>query len=728
VPPAALVARIPEPVRLDAYRQMNAGEVLYFLTFTPDEECFFRGDDPFFQARKTPGLLWGHASARMPWPGLDEMDAYHCQLDFHLLSSAPRPELEEYFRYALDQLQLVALDPLSLLQAEGEPESTQVSQDFVEEAGLLLERDDLAALAKSARAMLMLSNPALRLSSVLRWVLFLLDLPETPVVVIRKLLGSITDPAPLNRGALVADYPVGVAGARPEVPTPVLPGLSAVLDGIMATQRLILAMPIEQSWHQGRFRAAVQALAACLQARGQTDLLPALETVMADAIRLQMPELALEWLDQQGKGTDQPAGAQASVVAVAAPVDALTDARAGRKPEDAAVSVKSIKVDQVKIDRLMNLIGEMVVAKNALPYLANRAESVFGVREMAREIKGQYSVINRIAEEMQDAIMQVRMMPVSFVFQRFPRLVRDISHKLNKSVNLVLEGEDTEADKNIIESLGDPLVHIVRNSLDHGFEPAIERIAAGKPATGTLTLRAVQESDRVVIDIIDDGGGIDPQRVKAKALQKGLLDETALSRLSEQEVLELVFAPGFSTAEVISDLSGRGVGMDVVRTAVEKVGGTLALESRKGAGTRICLSLPLSMAVSNVLVVEADGQRFGVPMDVVVETVRVPRSAVRTIRHSMATVLRGRIIPLRAINSLLGLASGPLINEHDELAILIIRIGNEMVGLLVDDFHQTVDIILKPLTGVLARLKEYSGSALMGDGSVLMVLNVKELF
>jgi two-component system chemotaxis sensor kinase CheA len=394
---------------------------------------------------------------------------------------------------------------------------------------------------------------------------------------------------------------------------------------------------------------------------------------------------------------------------------------------DDANSARTLKVDQVKVDRLMNLIGEMVVAKNAIPYLANRAENVFGVRELSREIKAQYAVINRISEEMQDAIMQVRMMPVSFVMQRFPRLVRDTSRKLGKEVNLLLEGQETAADKNIIESLGDPLVHIVRNSLDHGLEMPEVRQALGKPAAGTLRISAKQESDRVVIEISDDGKGIDPEVIKNKAYQKGLIDEAMLERITDQEAVNLVFAAGFSTAEVVSDLSGRGVGMDVVRTAVERVNGTIALESVKGQGTRIRLSLPLSMAVTNVMTVGSDGQMFGVPMDMVVETVRVPMASVRSIKQRQATVLRERIVPLVSLNTLLGLAAPPLTNDDDELAALVVRIGEETVGLLVDEFHGTADIILKPMLGVLSALKAYSGSALMGDGSVLMVLNLKEV-
>ena len=396
-------------------------------------------------------------------------------------------------------------------------------------------------------------------------------------------------------------------------------------------------------------------------------------------------------------------------------------------PEEASGG-KQLKVAQEKIDRLMDLIGEMVVAKNALPYLAERAEAVFQQRELAREIKAQYAVINRIAEDMQHAIMQVRMLPVGAVFQRFARLVRDISKKLGKEVDLVIEGEDTEADKNVIEALADPLIHILRNSLDHGIELPAVRQAAGKPARGCVVVRARQESDRVIIEIVDDGAGINAQRVRDKAVQRGLIPADKADALSDAEAAQLVFLPGFSTAEQVSDLSGRGVGMDVVRSAVERINGQVELSSSAGQGTQIRLSLPLSMAITNVMVIEAGGRRFGVPMDVIVETVRVHVDDIHRFKHTQTTVLRGKIVPLQALHGLLDLDSEPQRNAEQELAVLVVRLGNENVGLLVDQFHGATDIILKPLEGVLSGLAGFAGTALMGDGSVLMVLNPKELY
>jgi two-component system chemotaxis sensor kinase CheA len=369
----------------------------------------------------------------------------------------------------------------------------------------------------------------------------------------------------------------------------------------------------------------------------------------------------------------------------------------------------------------------MVVAKNSLPYLAQRAEVYFKQRDLAREIKTQYAVINRIAEDMQHAIMQVRMLPVGTIFQRFSRLVRDISRKLGKDVALVIEGEDTEADKNVIESLADPLIHILRNSLDHGIELPAVRLAAGKPAQGTLRVAARQEADRVILDIQDDGAGVDVARVRAKAIERELVTAQRAAAMTDHEAVQLIFMPGFSTAEAISDLSGRGVGMDVVRSAVERINGTVELTSVRGQGTRLRLALPLSMAVTNVMMIESGGCRFGVPMDAIVETVRVHAEDIHRFKQAMTVVLRGRVVPLRPLNDVLSLDIASRLNGDGEHAVLVVRMGVETVGLLVDEFHGTSDIILKPLEGVLAGITGIAGTALMGDGSVLMILNPKEL-
>jgi two-component system chemotaxis sensor kinase CheA len=516
---------------------------------------------------------------------------------------------------------------------------------------------------------------------------------------------------------------VTVAAAQPPVSAPCTDLLNARIQQIWDDQRRLLD---RAGVSAGTVVAARQTLANLLACRDDHALVSLARAALQGLAPGPVP--LAQWAQQyhpdgHGQALPQPPGSP--------PAPTAPQRRSATHPpaddSGAERGQKVLKVSQDKIDRLMELIGEMVVAKNALPYLATRAESLFGQRELAREIKTQYSVINRIAEDMQHAIMQVRMLPVGIIFQRFGRLVRDLGKKLGKDVSLVIEGEDTEADKNVIESLADPLIHILRNSLDHGLETPEVRLAAGKSTQGTLRVAARQEGDRVVLTISDDGTGIDTDRVRLKAVERGLIPADRASSLTDAEAVQLVFLPGFSTSDAISDLSGRGVGMDVVRNAVERINGQVDLDSVRGQGTTVRLTLPLSMAVTNVMMIEAGERRFGVPMDLIVETVRVPAKDIHHFKRTQTTVLRGRIVPLRALSELLGLDCAPRPNEDGELAVLVVRLGSENVGLLVDNFHGTSDIILKPLEGVLTGITGFAGTALMGDGSVLMILNPKEL-
>jgi len=769
--PLPALATLPEAARLAAWRAAAVAP-LFLVAYRPDDDCFFKGEDPLHQSRHAPGLVWGGVAARASWPKLAELDCYRCQLDFHLLVSTARAELDEYFRYTPEQVHIAVIDPLALMIPQGHPNGGPVYGDFVAEALELLAAGNLDGLRDAASTLLELSAPDLWLSSALRWLLALLEIRPEATGAMQRLIESLNtlqapDFGDLMTAAAEAPAPtMAAAEARPSACV-LDEGALRQLRSILDVQLTILTLAAKRAWQPGGVQAVAATLSACLQHIG--DSADEVAEAMAACLEVGSPRPLQDWLeaflpsleDLAGPVEASAAPEIATPVAPAAPdtqivqtvgdtaaevlsgSDKLSvegsderrappaaaegDARFGRRAEDAQVG-KVLKVEQSKVDRLMNLIGEMVVAKNSLPYLANRAENQFGVRELAREIKAQYGVINRIAEEMQDAIMQVRMMPVSFIFQRFPRLVRDISRKLGKEVQLELQGEETEADKNIVEALADPLIHVVRNSLDHGLEAPDVRVAAGKTPTGRLLIRASQESDRVVIEIVDDGRGIDPNVIKRKAYEKGLIDEAQLERINDQDAVNLVFAAGFSTAESITDLSGRGVGMDVVRNAISKVGGGIELRSEVGKGTTLRLSLPLSMAVTNVMIIESDRQIFGVPMDMVVETVRLPRAAIRTIKRQTTTVLRGRIIPLISLNGLLAVNADPIANADDELAALVVRVGNEQVGLIVDEFREVVDVILKPLPGELAKLSCYAGTALLGDGSVLMVLNPKELF
>jgi two-component system, chemotaxis family, sensor kinase CheA len=748
---------VPEAARMAAFRQCREGETLFWIDYRPERECFFHGDDPLNTARHCPGLLWGRVFAPDPLPTLTDLDTYSCVVKFQLLTAASREELAEYYRYLPDQVEISAVAPLLLVIPQGSREVPTAEKHFCAEALRMLEAADFASLRQFVQAMLEGGPAESWLTSALRWLLCLLEDPEwlehnacnmAPLIESLEtfIVPDWTHPravtvAPAESSAAPAD---GLASAGPQ---PLSEDDRAAWDRILAAQRQILALEDRPAWHSGRLRAVATVLTHLHQSAGDPSSGNEIQAALAEALSTGRNAPLLAWLDARENlrlatvipglpPVNERSGARPATPAAnlataleensgKAPQD--DGVKFGRRAEDAVNAPRVLKVDQAKVDRLMNLIGELVVSKNALPYLAERAESQFGVREIAREIKGQYSVINRIADEMQDAIMQVRMMAVSFIFQRFPRMVRDISRKLGKEVQLVLEGEQTEADKNIIESLADPLIHIVRNSLDHGIETPEVRIAAGKPAAGKLIIRATQEGDRVVIEIIDDGKGIDPAVIKRKAYEKGLIDEAALQRMGDQEAINLIFAAGLSTAAVVSDLSGRGVGMDVVRSAVEKINGTVLLDSQLGKGTTIRISLPLSMAVTQVMIIESDQQLFGVPMDHVVETVRVPVSAIRTIKQSQTALLRGRIVPLKSLNTLLGIRAIPKTNSDDELAVLLVQAGSAELGLLIDGFRETMGVIQKPLNGLLSSLSTFSGSALMGDGSVLMILNIREI-
>lgn len=751
------LSSIPEVVRMAAFRQWRHGESLFWMSYRPQRECFFHGDDPLNSARQTPGLLWGRVVALAPLPTLDELDIYNCALGFDLLTAAAHEELDEFYRYIPDQVAISPVNPLLLVIPQGDLDGLPADESRSMEALRLLAAGDLANLGQLAQAMLDEAGAESWFSSALRWLLCMIeadmDWVRQNLHVLSHLIRSfdtlvMPDWAHLQVKLNVSENDTSNAFTPTEAAPQRRVSLEdrAAIQSLISAQRQTLMLEDRPVWHAGRLRAVAAVLNSLANSLGDAVTSGRIQTALNEATLSGSNASMLQCLDSLNtelegeadflgsrlvgdQGNAEKRNSKTARAPAMDPGEGRLDEgiKSGRRAEDRLAGPRTLKVDQAKIDRLMNLIGELVVSKNALPYLAERAESQFGMRELSREIKFQYAGFHRIADEMQDAIMQVRMMAVSSIFQRFPRMVRDISRKLGKEVQLVLEGEQTEADKNVIEAIADPLIHIVRNSLDHGLELPEERNAAGKPQTGKLVIRATQEGDRVVIEVVDDGRGIDPAVIKRQAYEKGLIDEAALEQLGDQDAINLIFAAGLSTATVVSDLSGRGVGMDVVRSAVEKINGKVHLSSEIGKGTTIRISLPLSVAVTQVMVIESDRQLFGVPMDQVVETLRIPRNSIRTIKQCQTAVLRGRIVPLKSLNSLLEISAMTKSNSDDELAVLLVQAGSAEVGLLVDGFQETMGVIQKPLNGFLSGVTAYSGSALMGDGSVLMILNIREI-
>jgi len=666
---------------------------LVWVHYTPDSDCFFKGEDPLQYARSVPSLEYLSIDTIADWPAAQDLDPYNCNLTLTLASSAPEDDVLQVFAYVKDQIKHEVLSGSLCTGSDSAPTATAAAT-----VAASLTPEGMLPITEASRAQ------ALRIWEVQAKIMTLnaatptwLGRARAAVMAVEQLSES------LNRSAWGEAAREALASAETHNdPTPLVNWLQKIPGELVGsgttTEGASATAHISPNVGAGKIADAPAATSSV-----PTASTPATSTSSAPA----------------AKSSDAGAGEPAA--------KADAQAKGDAHPEGEAKQVQILKVPREKIDRLMELIGEMVVAKNSLPYLAEKAETQYGVREVAKELKSQYAVINRIAEEMQDAIMQVRMMPVSSIFQRFPRLVRDLAKKLGKQIKLEITGDETEADKNIIEALADPLIHLVRNSLDHGIEPPEDRQAAGKSLEGTIHISAHQEGDRVHIIIEDDGAGIDVSRVKRKAVEKGLISEEKAAGMSDQEAQQLIFLPGFSTAAVISDVSGRGVGMDVVRSAIAKVNGVIHLSSVMGKGTKVDLSLPLTMAVTNVMMIKSAEQSFAVPMDIVVETVRVPADAIHVVQDHKMTVLRGKIIPLRSLNDMLHLGTGQNPNEENEYAVLVVKVNGESVGIMVDDFHSTIDIILRPLEGMLQNIPAYSGTALLGDGSVLLVLNMKEL-
>ena len=437
-------------------------------------------------------------------------------------------------------------------------------------------------------------------------------------------------------------------------------------------------------------------------------------------------------LTAEGRDAERPAldrAADGPADALIRRIESLADGPAAvlGAPSTAPVSParRALRVDAERMDRLMALVGELVVAKGSLPYLAREAQEGRRADALAQGIKEAHGRIDAIVGELQDAVLRLRVLPLSRVFDPLPRLVRDTARRLGKPVELHLSGGETEADKDILDILGEPLLHLVRNGLDHGVEPPERRRAAGKPEVGTIRVQAFQDSSGVVVEVSDDGAGIDAEAVRRKAVAKGALTAEQAAALSDAEALRLIFLPGVSTSDTVSDLSGRGVGMDAVRGAVEQAGGRVEVASAPGAGTRFRLVLPLTMMVTRLVTVETAGTLYGFPVTLVTGMQRIPHEAIRRVKHAESVVVQDAVVPLLRLRRLLNLPEDE--RERKGEAVLLVDLGGQPVALVVDAFRERADVVLKPMAGVLARLRGYAGTAVLGDGRLLLALNLREL-
>lgn len=407
-----------------------------------------------------------------------------------------------------------------------------------------------------------------------------------------------------------------------------------------------------------------------------------------------------------------PAAASVAVAAATAPALQKT------APVSAPAAETSVRVDTRRLDDIMNLVGELVLVRNRLATLRSK----LGDEQVAKAV----SNLDVVTADLQSAVMKTRMQPIKKVFGRFPRVVRDLARSLRKEINLELRGEDTDLDKNLVEALSDPLVHLVRNAVDHGIESPEEREAAGKPRAGHVVLSAEQEGDHILLTIADDGKGMDPDVLRAKAVEKGLMDEDAAARMTDQDAYNVIFMAGFSTKAEISDVSGRGVGMDVVKTRISQLNGTIEIDSEKGRGSTLRIKVPLTLAILPTLMVVLGEQRFALPLANVSEIFDLDLSRTNRVDDQEVVMVRNQALPLYYLRRWLAPNAPP--NENRETQhVVMVFVGNRRVGLVVDSLIGQEEVVIKPLGSSLHGLPGFAGATITGDGGIALILDVPGL-
>ncbi len=488
--------------------------------------------------------------------------------------------------------------------------------------------------------------------------------------------------------------------------------VSGLLRMVDAVRAMLASIEATGSEGEGDYTALVEELG--LLARGEVPMLGEILVARTDATA----EDVAHAVEEQLAGDLRPIGellVEEGVVQRGEVADALQAQAEARS----AVADHSIRVDVALLDKLMNLVGELVLARNRVLQFT-RTDSDPGFVSTSQRL-------NLITSELQEGVMKTRMQPVGNVWSKFPRVVRDLALQCGKQVRIEMEGEDTELDKTIIEAIKDPLTHIVRNSVDHGIETPELRLAAGKPAEGRLFLRAFHEGGQVNIEVTDDGAGIDVEKVRSRAVERNLLTAEQAARMGDHEVANLIFLPGFSTASAVTNISGRGVGMDVVKTSVEKIGGTVDLQPRPGQGTTLRIRIPLTLAIIPALIVVCGEDRYAIPQVNLLELVRLEgeqaRTAIEHIHDTKVYRLRGNLLPLVDLRSELRLPERG-VQGDDVTNIVVLQADDRQFGLVVEGVTDTEEIVVKPLGRQLKGIATFAGATIMGDGRLALILDV----
>ncbi|BCY01754.1 chemotaxis protein CheA [Stutzerimonas stutzeri] len=525
------------------------------------------------------------------------------------------------------------------------------------------------------------------------------------------------------------------SAAAPAVP--VAPDAAAAKTGDEITDEEFEAL-LDQLHGKGKFEPVGSVAGSSAEAAGAESAKDSAPAASSDEITDDEFEALLDQL--HGKGKFEPAVADASPAepVAAAPAKAapkVEPARAAAPAKPAAAASKAaapapaaadkapaevettVRVDTARLDEIMNMVGELVLVRNRLVRLGSNS----GDEAMAKAV----SNLDVVTADLQSAVMKTRMQPIKKVFGRFPRLVRDLARSLKKEINLELVGEETDLDKNLVEALADPLVHLVRNAVDHGIEMPEEREAAGKPRTGRVVLSAEQEGDHILLVISDDGKGMDANILRAKAVEKGMLEKDAADRLSDLECYNLIFAPGFSTKTEISDVSGRGVGMDVVKTKISQLNGTVNVFSTKGQGSKVVIKVPLTLAIMPTLMVMLGNQAFAFPLVNVNEIFHLDLSRTNVVDGQEVVIVRDKALPLFYLKR--WLVHDAAQEEQREGHVVILSVGNQSIGFVVDQLVGQEEVVIKPLGKMLQGTPGMSGATITGDGRIALILDVPSM-
>lgn len=488
-----------------------------------------------------------------------------------------------------------------------------------------------------------------------------------------------------------------------------------VMNALDELGDVIKSVPPAEDLEQEKFDHTFDVL--LITAAEVKDVEEALESIS------EIEKVSVNVVDTEAKAEEQATPAEAPKAAEAKPqakAPVKTPAKAPAKKEaskkDAAHhkhQSQSVRVDIDKLDTLMNLMGELVINKVRLEQI--------GQTHRLAELTETLEQMDRVTTDLQNIVMKVRMVPVSAVFNRFPRMVRDVSKELNKEINLTIEGEETELDRTVIDEIGDPIMHLLRNSLDHGVEHPDDREAKGKPRTGEVGLIARHEGNNVVIMVTDDGAGINADVIRRKAVEKGMILQEDADKLDDADAVRLIFLPGFSTADKITDISGRGVGMDVVRSKIEALSGHVDVETKIDEGSVFKIKLPLTLAIIQAMLVKVQEEMYAIPLGSIDSTINIQPTDIKTVRNKEVIVLRGEIIPIIRMEETLQV---PHVKDSDEIFVVVVHAGEAKAGIVVDNLIGQQEIVIKTLGNLFAGLKMFSGATVLGDGRVALILDV----